>query len=316
MSDAKKVPALPFVLTCGDPAGVGPEVIAGALRADPALAADCVLLGPERWAVPLAAETGARPESIGPPDFPVRPGEPDEAGARLALDAMERAAAGCREGRFRAVVTGPVGKAWLKRVGFVYPGQTEFFAARWGGDPTMAFVGARLVVVLATWHLPLRAVPDALTPDCLRRAVERAEALARRLGAERPRIGVCGLNPHAGEDGILGDEERSLLDPLLDEMRETMPGLSRCLPGDTVFFRQARGEFDVVVAAYHDQGLAAVKTLEFDSAVNLTLGLPFIRTSPDHGTAFEIAGRGLAKPDSFLAALTVARRLTNAPLTL
>ena len=163
---------------------------------------------------------------------------------------------------------------------------------------------------MATWHIPLREVADALTAECLELAVRRADALAKSFGVEVPRIGVCGLNPHAGEGGILGIEERDVLDPALDRLRSEMPGLSKCLPGDTVFFRQRKGEFDVVVSAYHDQGLAAVKTLEFDAAVNVTLGLPYVRTSPDHGTAFDIAGRGLADSGSFAAALSVARQLT------
>ena len=128
--------------------------------------------------------------------------------------------------------------------------------------------------------------------------------------AEAILVGVCGLNPHAGEDGILGSEELEVLDPALDELRKSIPGLSKCLPGDTVFFRQRKGDFDVVVAAYHDQGLAAVKTLEFDKAVNVTLGLPFVRTSPDHGTAYDLAGKGLADPSSFSAAVRVLRQLT------
>jgi 4-hydroxythreonine-4-phosphate dehydrogenase len=223
---------------------------------------------------------------------------------------MLAAADGCREGLYRGVVTGPVSKYWLCEVGFQHPGQTEFFAAQWGGEPSMAFVGKELVVVLATWHLPIRAVADALTADRLEQAVRRADLLGRLLGVASPRIGVCGLNPHAGEGGILGTEERDVLDPCLDRLRVEFPRLSSCLPGDTVFFRQRRDEFDVVVAAYHDQALAAVKTLEFDSAVNVTLGLPHLRTSPDHGTAFELAGKGKANPASFLAALKVAQRLT------
>ena len=174
----------------------------------------------------------------------------------------------------------------------------------------MGFVGNKLRAVLATWHIPLRDVAKALTAECLESAVRRAFSLARSLGAEVPRIAVCGLNPHAGEGGMLGDEEREVMDPVLNQLRGEMPGLSRCIPGDTAFFRQLQGEFDVVVAAYHDQGLAAVKTLEFDSAVNVTLGLPFVRTSPDHGTAFDIAGKGLANYGSFAAALKVARQLT------
>ena len=174
----------------------------------------------------------------------------------------------------------------------------------------MGFVGNQLRVVLATWHIPLSEVPAALTADCLERAVRRAVGLAQAFGVNAPRIAVCGLNPHAGEGGLLGSEERDILDPALDQLRLEIPGLSQCLPGDTVFVRQRRGEFDVVVAAYHDQGLAAVKTLEFDTAVNVTLGLPFVRTSPDHGTAFDIAGQGLADCWSFVAALSVARQLT------
>jgi len=301
---------LPLAVTCGDPAGVGPEVIASVLREDSAEAADCLLLGPRAWGEPLAASTGAAFEAVGPETFASVPGRAEDDGSRVALEAMERAAQGCLEGRFRGIVTGPVNKAALRRVGYDFPGQTEFFATRWGGEPTMAFVGRSLRVVLATWHLPLRSVPDALTPVCLERAVRRACELAERLGAAEPRIAVCGLNPHAGEEGILGREEMDVLNPALDRLRETIPGLSRCLPGDTAFFRQLRGEFDVVVASYHDQGLAAVKTLEFDHAVNVTLGLPYVRTSPDHGTAFEIAGRGVAKPDSFRSAIEVARRLT------
>ena len=302
---------LPLAITCGDPAGIGPEVIAAALRAAPERAKRCVLLGPASWAAPLAAELGIGFAAVGDADFQLRPGQPSRAGAQLALAALQLAARGCLDGRFAGVVSGPVSKHWLQQVGFAHPGQTEFFAAAWGGQPSMAFVGNELRVVLATWHLPLRAVADALSAECLELAVRRAHALALSFGVEVPRIGVCGLNPHAGEAGILGSEERDVLDPALDRLRASMPGLSKCLPGDTVFFRQRQGEFDVVVAAYHDQGLAAVKTLEFDAAVNLTLGLPYLRTSPDHGTAFDRAGRGLANPASFAAALSVALQLID-----
>lgn len=306
----KPDPTLPLAITCGDPAGIGPEVIEAALRADTLRGSDCVLVGSAPWGQAMADQLGLRYETVGDSDFFVQLGTPSIEGAGLALAAMECAAAGCREGRFRGVVTGPVSKHWLQQAGFVFPGQTEFFANAWGGDPTMAFVGKELRVVLATWHIPLRDVSEALNAACLEKAVRRAYALAQQFGATEPRIGVCGLNPHAGEGGILGKEELEVLDPALDRLRVAMPGLSRCLPGDTVFHRQRQGDFDVVVAAYHDQALAAVKTLEFDAAVNLTLGLPFVRTSPDHGTAFDLAGQGKANPSSFAAALAVARELT------
>lgn len=310
MSASASTDILPLAITCGDPAGVGPELIEALLLADPALAAEAVVIGPRSWLDRLARFDGVQTLAVGEPSFQADPGQPTRAGAAVALQAMEAAAQGCREGRFRGVVTGPVSKYWLNQAGDAFLGQTEFFAQAWGGEPSMAFVGEKLRVVLATWHLPLRAVPDALDAACLEKAVARAALLAKLMGVSRPRIGVCGLNPHAGEGGLLGKEEIEVLDPALDRLRDALPGLSVCLPGDTVFYRHLKGEFDVVVAAYHDQGLAALKTLEFDAAVNVTLGLPFIRTSPDHGTAFEIAGRGLANAGSFQAAVQVLRELT------
>ena len=305
----------PLAITCGDPSGIGPEVIAAALRKDVKRGRECILIGPARWASSLAAELNISFEAVGPNDFEAVPGRPSLEGAVVALDALKAAAKGCLEGRFKGVVSGPVSKYWLQQIGFTHPGQTEFFAEVWNDEPTMGFIGNKLRVVLATRHMPLRDVPDALTAESLSVAVHRAYGLARALGTKEPRIGVCGLNPHAGEGGVLGMEEREVLDPALDQLRRTMPGLSKCLPGDTVFFRQIKGEFDVVVAAYHDQALAAVKTLEFDTAVNVTLGLPFIRTSPDHGTAFDIAGKNLADCSSFLSALLVARQLTTGELS-
>lgn len=296
-----------LAFTCGDPAGVGPEIISAWLAAHEADAGNVAVIGPSRWLAALPAAAARLP--VGPADYAAKPGSPDEAGARLALAAMETAAQGCRDGRFAGVVTGPVGKAELARIGYPFAGQTEFFAARWGGDPVMAFCGGRLRVVLLTWHIPLRDVPARLTPDNFARSVRAADALVRAEGIARPRIAVCGLNPHAGEGGLLGDEERTTIDPILDELRGEFPGLSRALSGDTAFARQLRGEFDAVIALYHDQGLAPLKAVDFDEAVNVTLGLPFVRTSPDHGTAFGIAGQAVAGATSFTNAVTVARRL-------
>jgi 4-hydroxythreonine-4-phosphate dehydrogenase len=247
--------------------------------------------------------------AVGLEDYAAAPGQPTGDGALVAWAAMERAAQGCKTGEFSGVVTGPVSKEWLARIGYAFPGQTEFFAARWGGEPVMSFCGGRLRVVLATWHVPLHQVVALLGPHLLRRTVAAAHELAVADGVARPRIGVCGLNPHAGEGGLLGYEETELLNPTLDHLRPEFPGLSRCEPGDTLFARALRGEFDVVVALYHDQGLAPLKAIDFDEAVNVTLGLPHVRTSPDHGTAFGIAGKGVASPKSFANAVTVARRL-------
>jgi 4-hydroxythreonine-4-phosphate dehydrogenase len=252
---------------------------------------------------------GVERVAVGAADYAATPGVPDAGGARVAIAAMETAAAGCNDGRFSGVVTGPVSKAELVKVGYAFPGQTEFFAARWGGEPVMAFCGGKLRVGLLTWHLPLREVAAQLTADNIARTVRAVDALARAEGIAQPRIAVCGLNPHAGEGGMLGDEEHTIIDPILDGLRTEFPGLSRTLPGDTVFARQLRGEFDVSIALYHDQGLAPLKTVDFDESVNVTLGLPFVRTSPDHGTAFGIAGKGVASTASFANAVSVARRL-------
>ena len=309
MAEPDKLP--PLAITCGDPAGIGPEVIENLIHSNPLYREDCVLIGSHPWTKKLSNDYSIRSLSVGSQDFSVSLGEPTNEGALIALESMKLAAQGCTDGLFRGVVTGPVSKYWLKHVAFAFPGQTEFFASAWGGEPTMSFVGKQLRVVLATWHIPLSKVPSALNEACIEKAVQRANELAQLLGCSKPRIGVCGLNPHAGEDGLLGHEEQDVIDPVLDRLRESIPGLSSCLPGDTVFHRQIKGDFDVAIAAYHDQGLSAVKTLEFDSAVNLTLGLPHIRTSPDHGTAFDLAGKKSANTDSFAAAINLAQQLTQ-----
>jgi len=299
-----------LAFTCGDPAGVGPEVIAAWLAANSPDAGGVTAIGPARWLEGLPAATGKI--AVGLAGFEATPGKPDGEGALIAWAAMERAAAGCLAGEFDGVVTGPVSKAALSRIGYGFPGQTEFFAARWGGEPTMAFCGGKLRVVLATWHVPLAKVAGMITPKVLERSVSAADRLARAFGVPAPRIAVCGLNPHAGEGGLLGRDEVDRIDPALDGLRARFPGLSRCESGDTIFGRALRGEFDVVVALYHDQGLGPLKTIEFDESVNVTLGLPHVRTSPDHGTAFGIAGKGVASPNSFSNAVSVARRLLSA----
>ncbi len=308
MSGARRL-----VFTCGDPAGIGPDVIAAWLREHPREAEAVAVLGPDTWLHGLSA---GEKIPIGLEGYAATPGRPDAEGALVAWAALEQAAEGCRLGRFAAAVTGPVSKAGLAAIGWTYPGQTEFFAAKWGGEPTMAFAGGRMRVVLLTWHIPLREVPLQLDARRFARTVAAAHALARADGIAAPRIGVCGLNPHAGEGGLLGREEIDHIDPVLDGLREAYPGLSRTQPGDSLFARHGRGEFDVVVALYHDQGLAPLKLVDFDEAANLTLGLPFIRTSPDHGTAYSLAGTGRAGVRSFANAVAWARRLSGAEVSL
>lgn len=297
---------LPLAITCGDPAGVGPELVEGWLRSHPEQAAEVVPIGPTDWIARLGQGL-----AVGPADFVTRPGQPDEAGQLIALEAMELAARGTTGGRFAAVVTGPVNKHGLAGVGYPFPGQTEFFAHRWGGEPVMAFAGGRMTVALVTWHIPLADVPRALDAASLRRTVLALLALRRKLGDTRPRIAVCGLNPHAGEGGLLGKEDDALLRPAIEALRAEGHDVVGPLPGDTVFHRHLQGEFAAVAAIYHDQGLAPLKAVDFSTSANLSLGLRHVRTSPDHGTAYELAGRGRADRGSFDSAVRLARLLAS-----
>jgi 4-hydroxythreonine-4-phosphate dehydrogenase len=297
----------PIAITCGDPCGIGPEIISAWLDANPAGKRDVAIIGPSRWLGTLAE--GPRKISVGTEDYEVRPGKPDGESSLVAWAALERAAELCTSGEFAGVVTAPISKERMAAIGWKFPGHTEFFASRWGGEPTMAFCGGKLRVALVSWHIPLRDVPASLTAASIGRTVAAADELARSEGIAAPRIGVCCLNPHAGEGGLIGTEERDLIDPILNALRARHPGLSRCQPADTLFGRQLRGEFDVSVALYHDQGLGPLKVVDFEESVNVTLGLAHVRTSPDHGTAFGIAGRGVANPSSFSNAVAVARRL-------
>jgi 4-hydroxythreonine-4-phosphate dehydrogenase len=301
-----------IALTCGDPAGIGPEIIERWAASYPQSASlEFTAIGWCGWLERFADLSWMDRLSVGDDGFRSVAGRPSAIGSEVALAAMAAAAQGCKDGRFDAVVTGPVCKSALIKIGYKFPGQSEFFADRWGGAPTMAFTGGRLRVALATWHVPLREVPRHLDRDALNRSVRQAAWLARAEGIEEPRIGVCGLNPHAGEDGTMGTEEVSFINPALQLLRAELPGLSLCQSGDTLFARALQGEFDVIVALYHDQGLAPLKAIDFDEAVNVTLGLPFVRTSPDHGTAFSLAGTGKASWRSFSNAVDAAVRLTR-----
>jgi 4-hydroxythreonine-4-phosphate dehydrogenase len=281
-----------IAITPGDPAGIGPEVIQAAL---------------------------ARPEIRSLAEFEIlglstvfEPGRPTKEGARMAFDALEQAAARAMNGEFDAVVTGPISKYEMHAVGFDFPGQTEFFAARAGTqDFAMCLTGGSLTVALVTVHVPLREVATMLNADDIVRVGRLLGAFLQRRGVTRPRIAVAGLNPHAGEGGDIGREEIEIVAPAVARLQETDDGISYAGPvaPDTVFFRAMAGEFDAVLCMYHDQGLIPLKLHAFDSGVNTTLGLPFPRTSPDHGTAFDIAGKGIARPDSMIAAIRLAAEL-------
>ena len=298
-------------ISMGDPLGIGPEVVALALcELDVRARLDAVVFGDkatlERAAKLRGVPFGARVVQVG--SLTQTP-TPAEAGA-AALSYVERASRAVIAREVKALCTAPLSKerVAISAPGFV--GHTEHLSKSTGARVAMMLAGPRLRVVLVTTHLALAEVPARLSTEQIVFVTRLASReLRERWGIAAPRIAVCGLNPHAGEGGLLGYEERDLIDPALTHLRAEFPGLSTCQPGDTLFARALRGEFDVVVALYHDQGLAPLKVIDFDESVNVTLGLPFIRTSPDHGTAFGIAGQGKASPRSFANAVGVARRL-------
>ncbi len=280
-----------IVVTRGDAAGIGPEIIAAALASG-------------------KLHPGFSYSVLGEAD--AAPGKPTPESARAAVRALEDAASLALAGEADAVVTGPVSKARIKEAGFHFPGQTEFFAARAGVENfAMLLTGGALTVALVTAHVPLQAVAGLLSEA----EIARVGSLLAGFALERKpaaRIAVAGLNPHAGESGTLGTEELEIIAPAVEKLRAEWEGRARFdgpVSPDTVFHRAALGEWDAVLCMYHDQGLIPLKLHAFDSGVNVTLGLPFIRTSPDHGTAFELAGRGVARPGSMIAAINLAAEL-------
>ena len=314
-------------ITAGDPNGIGPEVaLKAALQPQPA-DRRLVLVGHRSVWERAAAQIGRRlppeipglepplprratwdPDMAPPPAY--RPGQVRADAARAAYAYVLSAAAAAQNRRLDAIVTAPISKEAFHLAGIREPGHTELLARLTGTRRfAMMLFGDRIRVVLATRHLPLRKVADALTPDAI---VEAVEMLARALpwmGFRRARIGVCGLNPHAGDGGALGDEEKTIIAPALVRCRKRGWNVAGPIPADAIFHQHLAGTFDAVVAMYHDQGLAPMKMLSFESGVNLTLGLPIIRTSTDHGTAFDLAGQNQANPASTRAALDWAARL-------
>lgn len=315
---------LPVALSCGEPAGIGPEIAVAAR----AVLGDAL---PFFWiGDPRHLPRGAAHRVIGHPDqalavpaglLPVlaqefagaaTPGEPDPANAAGVIAAIERGVALVMAGQAAALCTAPIHKKALKDgAGFAFPGHTEYLA-HLAGDARVVMMLAcdALRVVPATIHIALSEVPRALTPALLEEVIRLTHAgLIRDFGIEAPVIAVAGLNPHAGEGGVMGREELDWMAPLLARLQAEGFALKGPLPADTMFHARARAGYDAAVCAYHDQALIPIKTLAFDEGVNVTLGLPFIRTSPDHGTAFDIAGKGIARPDSLVAALRMAAKM-------
>ncbi len=323
-------PLPPLALTMGDPAGIGAE-IALAARASGRVAHPFFLIDdPERLramgaavpVVPIAGpEEAAAAYPLGLPVLahalaaPAVAGRPDPANAPAVVAAIDRAVAFAQSGAAAAVVTNPISKAVLyEGAGFAFPGHTEYLAALGGvARSVMMIAGPSLRVVPVTIHIPLAEVPAALTEELIVETARIAhEGLRRDFGIAAPRLAVAGLNPHAGEGGAIGREEIEVVAPAVARLRAEGIDARGPLPADTMFHAAARARYDAALAMYHDQGLIPVKALDFDEGVNVTLGLPFIRTSPDHGTAFDIAGTGRAKPDSLIAALRLAAEMARA----
>jgi 4-hydroxythreonine-4-phosphate dehydrogenase len=288
-------------ITLGDPAGIGPEIVRAALASD---------------RLPRNAEYAIVGPSL---DCPA--GEPTPETARVALQALEEGAQLARRGELDAIVTGPIHKARMYEIGFKFPGQTEFFAERCGvTNFAMLLTGGKITVALVTTHIPLREVPNSLRTNEIVRVGLLLEDFLRRRGLNAPRIAVAGLNPHAGESGAMGKEETDLILPALQQLQSKFGNRkSKTFNGpfspDTLFHQAANGDWDGVLCMYHDQGLIPLKLHAFDEGVNVTLGLPFPRTSPDHGTAFEIAGKDIARSDSMIAAINLAVELARSRKT-
>jgi 4-hydroxythreonine-4-phosphate dehydrogenase len=314
-------------ISCGEPAGIGPEVAA---KAWAALKDEVPLLwigDPRHLPEGTAWQAVEGPEaaaSVCPRALPVlardfgshaTPGTANPAHAAGVIEAIEAGVALAQGGRASAVCTAPIHKkALADGAGFAYPGHTEFLAALGGVDQVVMMLASSLLkVVPATIHIPLADVPEALTAALLTDTILITHAALRRdFGIDRPRIAVAGLNPHAGEGGRMGHEEIEMMAPVIEALRAEGIEILGPLPADTMFHPAARARYDAAVCAYHDQALIPIKTLDFDGGVNVTLGLPFVRTSPDHGTAFDIAGKGIANPASMIAAIRMAARMADA----
>jgi 4-hydroxythreonine-4-phosphate dehydrogenase len=288
--------ALPKIaLTVGDPAGIGPEIVARA-AADASVRALCEPI------VFDALTAGA-----------ISPGQVSAEAGRAAYDTIVRAVAAARAGEVDAIATAPVNKLAFAQAGLPWKGHTDLLAHLCGvPQVAMMFHSPQLKVVLITVHVPLSEVSSLMTPELVDRTIALTQDAMTGFGVPRPRLALAGLNPHAGENGVIGSEDDRVLAPAVTRARERGLTIAGPIPGDTVFVRASRGEFDCVIACYHDQGLIPVKLLAFGHAVNVTIGLPIIRTSVDHGTAFDIAGTGVADPGSMIAAVKLAAQMVTA----
>jgi 4-hydroxythreonine-4-phosphate dehydrogenase len=311
---------LRLAIPIGDPAGIGPEVTFKALTQNHFPEVSLIVIGHKRF-LPGSPPPGIELQEPSVATPPIQPGRPSEESGRLALAYLTRAIELARKGDADGIVTAPVCKEALHLAGRPVPGVTELLQEETGSaQAVMMMVHEKLRVVPLTTHCPIREVPARITPVLIQSTLSMIHSvLNREFGIPSPRIAVCGLNPHAGEGGTCGKEEETTIRPALDLLRKEGIDAAGPLSADTLFYRAFKGEFDAVVAMYHDQALPSFKSLTFGRGVNVTLGLPFVRTSPDHGTAFDIAGQGRADPSSMIEAIRLAVRLVKqrkqSPLT-
>jgi len=335
----KSAKALPIALTMGDPAGIAPEITAKAWQtlrhqetrffviAEPEViskALDEIKMPPPRIIARPVEASAVFEEHL--PILPLElakpavPGRPDSANGAAVVQSIEAAVGFCQNGQASGIVTNPIAKSVLYEAGFSFPGHTEFLGSlsrkftEWEQPhgPVMMLCGGGLRVALVSIHTALANVPAQITTkrvEQMARVLQRA--LQRDFGLSDPKIAMCGLNPHAGEDANMGTEERDILNPLAVGLRTEGIRITDAMPADTLFREEVRNSYDAVLAMYHDQGLIPVKTLDFHGGTNVTLGLPFVRVSPDHGTGFDIAGKAIARPDSLVAALSLATDLAH-----
>ena len=316
----------PIALSCGDPSGIGPELAPLARQAlgrdvpffyigDPAhLPPNTAFRVIEMAAQALDVAAGSLPVLLHPFAAPVQHGKPNPANAAAIISAIKRGVDLVQSGAASALCTLPINKKALKDgAAFAFPGHTEYLSHLAGGARAVMMLAApALRVVPVTIHIPLSDVPWALTPEVLRETITITHAaLIRDFGLLAPRLAVAGLNPHAGEGGAMGRTELDMIIPVLNDLRSGGMDIAGPLPADTMFHARAHAAYDTAICMYHDQALIPIKTIDFDGGVNVTLGLPFVRTSPDHGTAYDIAGRGLARADSLIAALRMAQDMAD-----
>jgi len=320
-------------ITVGDEAGVGPEVVIKTLARKRIKSARFVIYGSQAVFDSVSAalklvvryrriemldqlDRRSRVHLLDCPQHEIKNVEPGKSSVHTARNAFRYITLAARDalaGRIDAITTAPIAKISMLRAGINIPGHTDYLAQlSHSDDYAMMFVGGRMKVILASIHTSLESVPGLITRSNLRKKVLLVDSALRNLfGLKNPSIAVCGLNPHAGEGGMLGTEESKVMNPVIRQLRRRGVNVLGPYPADTIFNRVLAGEFDSVLAMYHDQGMIPIKLLAFDTAVNMTIGLPFIRTSPDHGTAFDIAGKGIASPNSFAAALNLAISLAR-----